>query len=130
MSHHVLENARYSQEHEWVRVVNGQAFVGITDHAQQKLGDIVFVELPQEGQTVQQHESCAVVESVKAASDVYSPLSGTVVQVNSELEDEPGLVNQSPYDAGQLFVLENINEAELEQLMDAQAYQDFVDQEG
>ncbi len=130
MSHETLKKARYSEEHEWVVVKDGQAKVGITDHAQQKLSEIVFVELPFEGQKVQQHEACAVVESVKSASDIYSPLSGTVVTANKNLLDEPGYINQDPYEAGYLFTLEDINEDELDQLMDVESYQEFVDKEG
>jgi glycine cleavage system H protein len=98
------ENLKYSTSHEWVRLEeDGTVTVGITDHAQALLGDLVFIELPEIGHTVAIEEECAVVESVKAASDVYSPVAGEIIAINAALEDEPELVNTSPYGDGWLF---------------------------
>jgi glycine cleavage system H protein len=98
------ENLKYSTSHEWVRLEeDGTVTVGITDHAQSLLGDLVFIELPEIGHTVAIEEECAVVESVKAASDVYSPVAGEIIAINAALEDEPELVNTSPYGDGWLF---------------------------
>jgi glycine cleavage system H protein len=121
---------RYTRDHEWVRVeTDGSVVVGITDHAQHQLGELVFVELPETGRTVAAGEGCAVVESVKAASDVYAPLSGTVVGVNEALNAEPGLVNSGPYAAGWLFRLRPAD-AKLPGLLDAAAYRELVEATG
>lgn len=118
----VPEELRYTADHEWVRrEADGSVVVGITDHAQQQLGELVFVELPEIGREVAAHEACAVVESVKAASDVYAPLAGRVIAVNEALAAEPGLVNASPYAEGWLLRLEPA--AAVDGLLDAVAYQ-------
>ncbi len=117
----------YTQEHEWVSVEDDVATCGISDYAQQQLGDVVFVELPEVGKTVAQSEEIAVVESVKAASDIYAPISGEVIEVNDALEDEPGLVNGDPTGEGWFFRLRIENPEELEGLMDEDAYQDYVE---
>ena len=101
-----MPETRFTKDHEWVRLENGAVVVGITDHAQQALGDLVFVQLPEPGTEVTEGEACAVVESVKAASDVYAPLSGRVSEINVEVGDNPGLVNTDPAGAGWLFKLE------------------------
>ncbi len=114
----------FSESHEWVSVdESGLATIGITDHAQSLLGDLVFVELPEQGHGVKKGQEVAVVESVKAASDVYAPLSGTVVAVNSRLEDAPELVNQSPEQEGWLYQLKMTDKDELKALMSFEAYQ-------
>jgi glycine cleavage system H protein len=103
MSSQIPEDLRYAKSHEWVRVADGIATVGITDHAQQELTDIVFVELPDVGKTLAPGDQCAVVESVKTASDIYSPVGGEVIEVNGALDTEPALVNTSPYENGWFF---------------------------
>lgn len=114
---------RYTKSHEWVLVEGDIATIGITDHAQEQLGDLVFVELPEEGATLAAEDACCVVESVKAASDVYTPLSGEVIEVNEALADAPEVINESPYDDGWLFKLRMSAETELDDLMDADAYE-------
>ncbi len=117
---------RYSSEHEWVSpAVDGVVTVGITDHAQSELGDVVYVDLPEVGATVAAGDSIAVVESVKAASDVYSPVSGEVVEVNEELDAEPGTVNTDANGAGWLCKIRLTDPSEVDGLMDAAAYADF-----
>ena len=114
---------KYSKSHEWVEDMgDGSVRVGITDHAQALLGDMVFVEVPENGSAVNQGEECAVVESVKAASDVYSPLTGEVIEVNESLADTPELINQDPYGAGWIMRIQLSNAAELEELLDADDY--------
>jgi glycine cleavage system H protein len=113
----------YRESHEWVRYdEDGTATVGISDHAQAQLGDMVFVEVPEPGMSYEQGDACAVVESVKAASDVYAPLTGEVIESNSALEDSPELVNTDPYGDGWLFRMQVAEPAELEGLLDAKAY--------
>ena len=117
----------FTDEHEWIDVDGDTATVGITDYAQSQLGDIVFVELPQVGSAVAKGKDAAVVESVKAASDVYAPITGEVTEANSALEDDPALVNSSPEDGGWFFKLTISDKSELEGLMDAAAYKSFCD---
>ena len=120
--------ARYfTDEHEWIDLEGDTATVGVTDYAQEQLGDIVFVELPEVGTMVEKGKDAAVVESVKAASDVYAPLSGEVVEVNDGLEDDPALVNSSPEEDGWFFKMTVSDKSELEGLMDAAAYKSFCD---
>ena len=115
----------YRESHEWVRSDDdGTVTVGITDHAQAQLGDMVFVELPEEGMTYEQGDACAVVESVKAASDVYAPVSGEIIEANTSLEDSPELVNTDPYGDGWLFRIQLADTAELDGLLDAEAYEE------
>lgn len=118
----VATDRKYMTSHEWVKIDGDIAIVGISDHAQDALGDITFVELPEVDDEVTQKEDCAVVESVKAASDLYSPLSGTVCEVNEELEDSPELVNESPFEKGWIFKISGFDTAELDNLLDADAY--------
>lgn len=114
---------RYRESHEWVRDEgDGTAVVGISDHAQEALGDMVFIEVPEPGTSYEQGEACAVVESVKAASDVYAPVSGEVIEANSALEDAPELVNSDPYTDGYLFKIRLSNPDELDGLLDAETY--------
>ena len=117
----------FTDEHEWIDVAGEIATVGITDYAQEQLGDIVFVELPAEGATFDKGDDAAVVESVKAASDVYAPISGEVIEVNGALEDEPALVNSDPEEDGWFFKLRITDPAELEGLMNEKAYDAFVE---
>ncbi len=120
------ELCKYSKTHEWAFVEGGVATVGISDFAQHEISDIVFVELPKVGAKVEAGKACAVVESVKAASDFYSPLSGEVVEVNETLPNEPSLANQSPCDKGWFFKLKLSNPGEVSALMDNKAYQEFI----
>ncbi|MBU9814416.1 glycine cleavage system protein GcvH [Rahnella sp. C60] len=119
----VPADLKYASSHEWIRSEgNGVYTVGITEHAQELLGDMVFVDLPEVGREVAAGEDCAVAESVKAASDIYSPISGEIIAVNAELEGSPELVNSEPYDTGFLFQIKASDESELANLLDAQAY--------
>ena len=119
----IPSDLRYTESHEWVSVEDdGIVRVGITDHAQTQLGDLVFVELPEEEAQLSQGDACAVVESVKAASDIYAPISGTVIAINESLEDDPGLVNNDPYGDGWLFSLRPDDEEQIDALLDAEAY--------
>ena len=117
----------FTDEHEWIDVEDDSATVGITDYAQEQLGDIVFVELPAVGTALDKGGDAAVVESVKAASDVYAPISGEVTEGNSALEEEPALVNSSPEEDGWFFRMSVADKSELEGLMDEAAYKEFVD---
>jgi glycine cleavage system H protein len=120
------DNLRYSQEDEWARIEGRRATVGVTDYAQQQLGDIVFVELPSVGKTFEKGEPFGVIESVKAVSDLFAPLSGEVVEVNGGLTDEPESVNEGCYGDGWMITIELANETETEGLMDAAAYAAFI----
>lgn len=121
---------RYASSHEWVRLEeDGTAVVGISHHAQDALGDLVFVELPEQGETVEVSDEVAVVESVKAASDVYAPLSGEILAVNESLEDSPELVNQDPYGDGWLFRVRVANQTEWDELLTADQYSEQLENE-
>ena len=120
----------YSDEHEWVRVENGNATIGITDYAQEQLGDVVYVELPEVGTTLAKGDQAAVVESVKAASEVYAAVSGEVLEVNEVLTDEPGKVNEDPQGAAWFIKMKLSDPSEINALMDEAAYKDFVAQQG
>jgi len=119
---------RYARTHEWVRASGDIATVGLTDHAQHELTDVVFVELPAVGRTLKGGEACAVVESVKTASDVYAPAGGQVIEVNSAVVDDPALVNREPYGGGWFFKLRLAQAGELEALLSAAAYQEQIGQ--
>ena len=121
-----MTETRFTKDHEWVQIDGSVVTVGITDHAQQALGDVVYVDLPETGRAVEAGEPCAVVESVKAASEVYAPLSGTVTTRNSVLVDDPALVNRAPHDDGWFFKLKVADRAEFDALMDEAAYTAFV----
>jgi glycine cleavage system H protein len=121
------QDLHYSEEHEWVRVDGARATIGITDFAQDALGDVVFVQLPDAGLAVIRSAGCAEVESTKSVSEIYAPLSGTVVEVNAALEDAPELVNADPYGQGWIFVVEMSDPAEVDSLMDAAGYRTFVE---
>ena len=122
-----MSETRFTKDHEWVRLEGGTATVGITDHAQQALGDIVFVELPEAGREVEEGEAIAVVESVKAASDVYAPLGGTITEANAALADDPAKVNWEAAGEGWFFRMTLTDPAAFEELMDEAAYQALVD---
>jgi len=123
----IPKNLLYTKDHEWVRIEGKTAYIGITDYAQSSLGDITFVELPKEGELLEQSKHCATVESVKAASEVYAPLSGKVLAVNTQLANNPELINKLPYEKGYFFSMEFSNEAEKGNLMDAVSYQSYVE---
>uniref|UniRef100_A0A6U2JXW0 Glycine cleavage system H protein n=1 Tax=Chlamydomonas euryale TaxID=1486919 RepID=A0A6U2JXW0_9CHLO len=118
----VAEGCKYAKSHEWAKVDGDVATVGISDHAQSELGDVVYVELPEVGRKFDQGETFGVVESVKAASDVYAPVSGEVVEVNTELSDKPATINTDPYAGGWIMKLKMSNKGDLSKLMDAAAY--------
>ena len=117
---------RYTREHEWVDIEGKRAKVGITDHAQSELGDVVFVELPAVGKAVRKGDGLATVESVKAVSDVYAPVSGKVVEANASLDATPDTINKDPHGAGWLVVLEISDPAEIQSLLDAAGYERFL----
>ncbi len=119
-------DCKYSKEHEWVRIEGGLAAVGITDYAQDQLGDIVYVELPPLGEILTQFQPFGVVESVKAASDLYAPLSGEVLEVNEELAEHPEFVNQDPYGQGWMIRIEPSDTSELENLLTAEEYEEHL----
>jgi len=126
----VVSGLKYIASHEWIRVDDdGTCTVGVTDHAQEALGDVVFVELPEVGAELDAGDDAGVVESVKAASDIYSPLSGEIVAINEELEDSPETVNSSPYGDGWFFQIKLSDPTELDDLLDADAYQAVCDEE-
>ena len=126
----IPDDLKYASTHEWISVNEDELVtVGISDHAQEALGDIVFVELPEAGASVNSKEEVAVVESVKAASDIYSPLTGEVVEINESLLDSPETVNASPYELGWFFKIRMENEAELDDLMNSESYSEYCDNE-
>jgi glycine cleavage system H protein len=122
MSSIIPADLKYAKSHEWVRVTGDVATIGITDHAQHELTDVVFVELPAKGRKVKAGETCAVVESVKTASDIYSPLSGEVIEVNQTVADQPALVNTDPHGNGWFFKLKLADAAELNKLLTPEQY--------
>lgn len=119
---------RYSKEHEWVKVEDGKARIGITHFAQNELGDIVFVELPEVGDKIQVNETFGNVESVKTVSELYAPISGTVVEVNEELSDSPELVNESPYEQAWMVVVELSNPSEIDELLSSEQYAELIEE--
>ncbi len=123
------EDLKYTKEHEWCRVKGTRATVGITDHAQSSLGDIVYVELPDVGDIVKKGESFGVVESTKAVSELFAPVSGKVVEVNDPLTDAPETINEDPYEEGWMIQVEVADEKELAELLDAASYGKFVEEE-
>ncbi|MDE1190389.1 MAG: glycine cleavage system protein GcvH [Pantoea sp.] len=125
----VPKELKYKDSHEWVRKeADGTFTVGITEHAQELLGDMVFVDLPEVGRVVAAGEDCAVAESVKAASDIYAPLSGEIIEINEELEGSPELINSDPYSDGWLFKIKASDESELDSMLDADAYKASIDE--
>ncbi len=123
------EDLKYTKEHEWCRVSGNRAVIGITDHAQDQLGDIVYVELPDVGDPVKKGESFGVVESTKAVSELFAPVTGKVVEVNDPLSDAPETINEDPYEEGWMIQIEVSDPKELEQLLDAAAYRKFLEEE-
>lgn len=123
---HVPENLKFAKSHEWVRIDGDIVTIGITDHAQEELTDIVFVELPEAGRSLTVGESCAVVESVKTASDIYCPVNGEVTEVNDALAEDPGLVNSSPYENGWFFKLKVSTSPDTSHLMHPQQYKSQI----
>lgn len=124
----VKDNLRYSEEHEWVEVTGNKARIGITDFAQHELGDIVFVELPEVGDTITINEPFGSVESVKTVSELYAPISGKVVAINESLSDSPELVNESPFEGAWMVDIELEDESQVEALMDAAAYKSMINE--
>ena len=123
----LIEGVKFTKEHEWVKMTNeGQATIGISDFAQQQLGDIVSVELPKVGSNFRRMQTMAIVDSVKASSDIYSPLSGEVIQVNVELSEHPEWINQSPYELGWMVKLKPSDIEEVEKLMTPDQYREFI----
>jgi glycine cleavage system H protein len=118
---------RYSSDHEWVRVEQGRVRVGITDYAQDALGDVVFVDLPVVGTTVEQGGTCSEVESTKSVSEIYAPVSGTIVEVNGELADNPQRLNEDPYGEGWIFIVEPTDSGQVEGLLDAEGYRALIE---
>jgi glycine cleavage system H protein len=126
MTSDTRDHLKYTDEHEWVEVADNIATIGITDYAQQSLGDLVYIELPEVGTQLDMGEQFAVAESVKAASEVYMPVSGTIVEINDELESSPETVNSSPFDDGWLVKVEMSAKSELDEMMDSEGYQHLL----
>jgi len=122
----VPDNLHYSKDHEWVRVENGVAIVGITDHAQEQLGDVVYVELPKAGESFSANESFGSVESVKAVSEIFTPISGEIAEVNESLTDEPEKVNKDPYGEGWMIKVKMGTPGEVDSLLTGAEYEDFT----
>ncbi|GMY09518.1 glycine cleavage system H protein 2, mitochondrial-like [Fagus crenata] len=125
----VVKDLKYADSHEWAKVDGNSATIGITDHAQDHLGDVVYVELPEVGKSISQGSGFGAVESVKATSDVYSPVSGKVTEVNEELNSSPGLINASPYENGWIIKVEMSDKDEINKLMDSDQYSKFCQEE-
>jgi glycine cleavage system H protein len=123
------DDRRYTKNHQWVKIEDDAAVVGITDYAQSELGDVTFLELPQIGETLGQGDQCGVIESVKASSDLSTPLSGQIVEVNDEIVASPEIVNEDPYEAGWLFKLGEFSEEELDSLLTAEQYDALTEAE-
>lgn len=119
---------KYTKSHEWVRINDdGSVTVGITDHAQDLMGDMVYIELPEVGDEIEAGKECAVVESVKAASDIYAPLDGKILEVNEAIAENPEVINQDPYEGGWLFRVQSGEDRNLDDLLDAKSYQEIID---
>ena len=123
----IPDDRKYMESHEWIKVEGDVVVIGISDHAQDALGDITYVELPEVGAQVVKDNECCVIESVKAASDIYAPVSGTIAEVNSELVSAPEIINSSPYENGWIFKIKDIDVSELDTLMDAKAYETYLE---
>ena len=123
----VPDDRRYTTDHEWAKADGGRVRMGITDYAQDALGDVVYVDLPQVGAAVAAMASCCEVESTKSVSEIFSPVSGTIAEVNSDLSDTPQMINEDPYGKGWIFAVQMSDAAELDNLMDAAAYQAFLE---
>ena len=128
--HDIPSNLKFSKTHVWLEDLGENSYrVGITDFAQDELGDIVFVEPPEEGREYDQADECAVVESVKSTSDIYCPLSGTITEINSKLNDTPDLINSEPYSEGWIFILKANDDSELNELIDANSYYELINED-
>jgi len=123
----IPENLKYTKDHEWIKVDGDEAYVGITDYAQNELGDIVFVEIETEGENLEKEEVFGTVEAVKTVSDIFMPISGEVLEVNSQLEDSPEIVNKDPYGEGWLIKVKLSNKSELDGLLDADKYKELIE---
>ncbi len=122
----IPKNLKYNTEHIWVKVNRDNAIIGITDYAQDQLGDIIYVDLPEAGYELEQNESFGTIESAKSVSELYAPVTGHVIRINESLKDEPELVNEEPYDNGWLLAVKLTNEDELDNLMDSSGYEDYL----
>ncbi len=129
MKYNIIDGVKYTRKHEWARQEGNTAVVGLSDYAQDKLGEIVFVELPDVGTEVEAGKGSAVIESVKAVADLYAPADGSVVEVNEELLDQPEVINSDPYGEGWVYKIELKDESQMDQLMDKPAYEKFVVEE-
>lgn len=126
MAHNIPDNLRYSKDHEWVEVDGGMATVGITDYAQHALGDVVYVELPKEGDTFEAHDVIGSVESVKAVSEIFTPVGGEITEVNEDLNDAPEAVNEDPYAAAWLFKIKMSKSGDVDALLSPEEYEEFL----
>ena len=126
-SMHIPENLKYTSDHEWVMIQNDRAKVGITDYAQDALGDVVFVDIPEVGKRVTVGETVTEVESTKSVSDIYAPLEGEIIEINQDLDDSPELLNEDPYGEGWIFILELNDAASIDNLLSAKEYRELVD---
>jgi len=124
---HIPENLKYTSDHEWVMIESGRAKVGITDYAQDALGDVVFVDIPEVGKRVTVGETVTEVESTKSVSDIYAPLEGEIIEINQDLDDSPELLNGDPYGEGWIFILELNDAASIDNLLSAKEYRELVD---
>lgn len=122
----VRDSLKYTDTHEWIKLQGNTAIIGITDHAQSQLTDIVFVELPEIGKEIKKEDELCVVESVKSVTEIYAPISGKIVNVNRQLEETPEIVNESPYDEGWLVEIEIADESEIKDLLDADSYKKMI----
>jgi len=122
----IPENLKYTKDHEWIKIDGEEAYIGITDYAQNELGDIVFVEIETEGEKLDKEEVFGTVEAVKTVSDIFMPISGEVLEVNSKLEDSPEIVNKDPYGEGWLIKIKISDQSELDDLLDASKYKDLI----
>ncbi len=129
MVYKVLDELLYSKTHEWIRIIDDEGIVGITDYAQQKLGDVVFVELPSKGDKVKKDEKVCEIESVKTVAEVYTPVSGEIIDVNEKLLDSPELINTSPYEQGWIFKIRISNKDELNELLGSKDYMELIKHE-
>lgn len=122
----VRDNLKYTDTHEWIKIQGNTAIIGITDHAQSQLTDIVFVELPEIGKEIKKEDELCIVESVKSVTEIYAPISGKIVNVNKHLEETPETINESPYDEGWLVEIEIADESEIKDLLDADSYKKMI----
>ncbi len=122
----IPDNLRYTKDHEWIRIEDAEAYIGITDYAQNELGDIVFIEIETEGEHLEKEEVFGTIEAVKTVSDLFMPVSGKVIEINSKLEDDPDIVNKDPYGEGWLVKVEVDDASQADDLLDAKAYKDMI----